>query len=267
MSYGSANISLLEEEIKSNLNDLEKNYLDFIKLFKEINDYKTRIGYASRADYNSFKEDLEEKKAEMNSIIVNIQNSYKYLEQSHPSSKELKKKVKNKVKIINDNFADKLNNYKTIVKEIGDKEKRFSEDNSDGMSLDHSNRFSQSGYSDSGNVSSISEDKLQINEYRDTYLEERQNVIEGVKKISQKVAEISKEIKENVFQQGEMINDIENNVVEVNENTKKADEEIKEVEKITRNQNKRICTLLIIMAILLLIITYIVYTNFFKQKA
>lgn len=267
MSYGNANISLLEEEIKSNLNSLEKNYLEFIKLFKEINDYKARIAYASRADFNSFKEDLEEKKGEMKSIIVNIQNSYKYLEQSNPSSKELKKKVKNKVKIIEDNFDDKLNNYEAMIKEIGEHEKRFSEDYSDRMSIDHSNRLSQSGYSDSGNVSSISEDKLQINEYKDTYLEERQNVIEGVRRISQKVAEISTAIKENVFQQGEMINDIENNVVEVNENTKKADEEIKEVEKITRNQNKRICTLLIIMTILILIITYIVYTNFFKEKA
>ena len=68
--------------------------------------------------------DSKEKKAEMNSIIVNIQNSYKYLEQSHPSSKELKKKVKNKVKIINDNFADKLNNYNAIVKMLEEKNEK-----------------------------------------------------------------------------------------------------------------------------------------------
>ena len=115
-------------------------------------------------------------------------------------------------------------------------------------------RISQS----SDNGSSINGDKIQIHDYKDTYLEQRQIEIENVKKVSAKVAEISNSIKENVFAQGEMMNDIENNVVDVNENTKKADKEIKEVEQITKKQNKRICILLLIMLFLVTVIRYLI---------
>ena len=165
----------------------------------------------------------------------------------------------------NSKFPDKVTEFENITNELNDLEKKYSEEGSLTDSyINGGSRISQS--SDNGSMGSFNGDKVQIHDYKDTYLEQRQIEIENVKKVSAKVAEISNSIKENVFAQGEMMNDIENNVVDVNENTKKADKEIKEVEQITKKQNKRICILILIILFLVSVIGFLItkYLNSWK---
>lgn len=257
-----SNISFLQEEINGHLQTIESKYLEFIKEFNEYNAMKNKVVSGSRREFNRMKDDLSTKKNEISQLIENLTASQDYLENADISDNKLRTKVNKKLKMFNSKFPDKVAEYENITNELNDLEKKYSEDGSLADSYINGSRISQS--SDNGSMSSINADKVQIHDYKDTYLEQRQIEIENVKKVSAKVAEISNSIKENVFAQGEMLNDIENNVVDVNENTKKADKEIKEVEQITKKQNKRICILILIMLFLVSVIGYLI-TKYLKS--
>ena len=258
-----SNISFLQEEINGHLQTLESKYIEFIKEFNEYNSMKVKVVSGSRREYNRMKDELNTKKNEISQLIENLNAAKNYLENADISDNKLRTQVNKKLKMFNSKFPDKVDEYENITNEINDLEKKYSEEGSLADSyINGGSIISQS--SDNGSISSINGDKVQIHDYKDTYLEQRQIEIENVKKVSAKVAEISSSIKENVFAQGEMMNDIENNIVEVNENTKKADKEIKEVEQITKKQNKRICILILIMLFLVSVIGYLI-TKYLKS--
>lgn len=257
-----SNISLLKEEINGHLQTLESNYLEFIKEFNELTEMKEKVLSGSRRDFNHMKDDINSKKNAISKLIETLNASKDYLEEADISDKKMRTQVNKKLKMFNSKFPDKVSEFESMANQLNDLGRKYSEEGSMTDSYINGSRISQS----SDNGSSINGDKIQIHDYKDTYLEQRQIEIENVKKVSAKVAEISNSIKENVFAQGEMMNDIENNVVDVNENTKKADKEIKEVEQITKKQNKRICILLLIMLFLVTVIGYLItkYLNSWK---
>ena len=200
----------------------------------------------------SFKNDLDSLQKNIIQNMGKINNLTKNLKSQETTNEELKKKIKDQIKIIDSRFPDKTKEFKNILIQIYENSKKFPMINSSPSESFRPSEISQNS------ISSFGEHNLQIYEYKDDKLfQDRQEEIEVAKNVSSKIVELADAINTQVKNQGEIINDIENNFIDVQENTKKANKEINEVNKITKKQNKRIFSLLIFIIVLLLIIFYI----------
>ena len=243
---------LLNENIESNLKELQSEYLNFSKNLGELKKFNEKIAVCSKKEFMSFKNDLDSLQKNIIQNMGKINNLTKNLKSQETTNEELKKKIKDQIKIIDSRFPDKTKEFKNILIQIYENSKKFPMINSSPSESFRPSEISQNS------ISSFGEHNLQIYEYKDDKLfQERQEEIEAAKNVSSKIIELADAINTKVKNQGEIINDIENNVIDVQENTKKANKEINEVNKITKKQNKRIISLLIFIIVLLLIIFYI----------
>ena len=243
---------LLNENIESNLKELQSEYLNFSKNLGELKKYNEKIAICSKKEFMSFKNDLDSLQKNIIQNMGKINNLTKNLKSQETTNEELKKKIKDQIKIIDSRFPDKTKEFKNILIQIYENSKKFPMINSSPSESFRPSEISQNS------ISSFGEHNLQIYEYKDDKLfQDRQEEIEVAKNVSSKIVELADAINTQVKNQGEIINDIENNFIDVQENTKKANKEINEVNKITKKQNKRIFSLLIFIIVLLLIIFYI----------
>ena len=243
---------LLNENIESNLKELQSEYLNFSKNLGELKKYNEKIAVCSKKEFMSFKNDLDSLQKNIIQNMGKINNLTKNLKSQETTNEELKKKIKDQIKIIDSRFPDKTKEFKNILIQIYENSKKFPMINSSPSESFRPSEISQNS------ISSFGEHNLQIYEYKDDKLfQDRQEEIEAAKNVSSKIVELADAINTQVKNQGEIINDIENNFIDVQENTKKANKEINEVNKITKKQNKRIFSLLIFIIVLLLIIFYI----------
>ena len=243
---------LLNENIESNLKELQSEYLNFSKNLGELKKFNEKIAVCSKKEFMSFKNDLDSLQKNIIQNMEKINNLTKNLKSQETTNEELKKKIKDQIKIIDSRFPDKTKEFKNILIQIYENSKKFPMINSSPSESFRPSEISQNS------ISSFGEHNLQIYEYKDDKLfQDRQEEIEVAKNVSSKIVELADAINTQVKNQGEIINDIENNVIDVQENTKKANKEINEVNKITKKQNKRIFSLLIFIIVLLLIIFYI----------
>ena len=243
---------LLNENIESNLKELQSEYLNFSKNLGELKKFNEKIAICSKKEFMSFKNDLDSLQKNIIQNMGKINNLTKNLKSQETTNEELKKKIKDQIKIIDSRFPDKTKEFKNILIQIYENSKKFPMINSSPSESFRPSEISQNS------ISSFGEHNLQIYEYKDDKLfQDRQEEIEVAKNVSSKIVELADAINTQVKNQGEIINDIENNVIDVQENTKKANKEINEVNKITKKQNKRIFSLLIFIIVLLLIIFYI----------
>ena len=243
---------LLNENIESNLKELQSEYLNFSKNLGELKKYNEKIAICSKKEFMSFKNDLDSLQKNIIQNMGKINNLTKNLKSQETTNEELKKKIKDQIKIIDSRFPDKTKEFKNILIQIYENSKKFPMINSSPSESFRPSEISQNS------ISSFGEHNLQIYEYKDDKLfQDRQEEIEVAKNVSSKIVELADAINTQVKNQGEIINDIENNFIDVQENTKKANKEINEVNKITKKQNKKIFSLLIFIIVLLLIIFYI----------
>ncbi len=243
---------LLNENIESNLKELQNEYLNFSKNLSELKKYNEKIAICSKKEFMSIKNELDSLQKNIIQNIGKLNNLTKNLKNQDTTNEELKKKIKDQIKMIDTRYPDKLKEYKNILIQIYENSKKFPMINSSPSESFRPSEISQNS------ISSFGEHNLQIYEYKeDKLFQDRQEEIEAAKNVSSKIVELTDAINTQVKNQGEIINDIENNVIDVQENTKKANKEINEVNKITKKQNKRIFSLLIFIIVLLLIIFYI----------
>ena len=243
---------LLNENIESNLKELQNEYYNFSKNLSELKKYNEKIAICSKKEFMSFKNDLDSLQKNIIQNMGKINNLTKNLKSQETTNEELKKKIKDQIKIIDSRFPDKTKEFKNILIQIYENSKKFPMINSSPSESFRPSEISQNS------ISSFGEHNLQIYEYKeDKLFQDRQEEIEVAKNVSSKIVELADAINTQVKNQGEIINDIENNFIDVQENTKKANKEINEVNIITKKQNKRIFSLLIFIIVLLLIIFYI----------
>ena len=243
---------LLNENIESNLKELQSEYFNFSKNLGELKKFNEKIAVCSKKEFMSFKNDLDSLQKNIIQNMGKINNLTKNLKSQETTNEELKKKIKDQIKIIDSRFPDKTKEFKNILIQTHENSKKFPMINSSPSESFRPSEISQNS------ISSFGEHNLQIYEYKDDKLfQDRQEEIEAAINVSSTIVELTDAINTQVKNQGEIINDIENNVIDVQENTKKANKEINEVNKITKKQNKRIFSLLIFIIVLLLIIFYI----------
>lgn len=243
---------LLNGNIESNLKELQNEYLNFSKNLGELKKYNEKIAVCSKKEFISLKNEVDSLQKNLIQNIGKLNNLTKNLKSQETTNEDLKKKIKDQIKLIDTRYPEKIKEYKNILIQIYENSKKFPMINSSPSESFRPSEISQNS------ISSFGEHNLQIYEYKDDKLfQDRQEEIEAAKNVSSKIVELADAINTKVKNQGEIINDIENNVIDVQENTKKANKEINEVNKITKKQNKRIISLLIFIIVLLLIIFYI----------
>ena len=243
---------LLNGNIESNLKELQNEYLNFSKNLGELKKYNEKIAVCSKKEFISLKNEVDSLQKNLIQNIGKLNNLTKNLKSQETTNEDLKKKIKDQIKLIDTRYPEKIKEYKNILIQIYENSKKFPMINSSPSESFRPSEISQNS------ISSFGEHNLQIYEYKDDKLfQDRQEEIEAAKNVSSKIIELADAINTKVKNQGEIINDIENNVIDVQENTKKANKEINEVNKITKKQNKRIISLLIFIIVLLLIIFYI----------
>ena len=243
---------LLNGNIESNLKELQNEYLNFSKNLSELKKYNEKIAICSKKEFISLKNEVDSLQKNLIQNIGKLNNLTKNLKSQETTNEDLKKKIKDQIKLIDTRYPEKIKEYKNILIQIYENSKKFPMINSSPSASFRPSEISQNS------ISSFGEHNLQIYEYKDDKLfQDRQEEIEAAKNVSSKIVELADAINTKVKNQGEIINDIENNVIDVQENTKKANKEINEVNKITKKQNKRIISLLIFIIVLLLIIFYI----------
>ena len=243
---------LLNGNIESNLKELQNEYFNFSKNLGELKKYNEKIAVCSKKEFISLKNEVDSLQKNLIQNIGKLNNLTKNLKSQETTNEDLKKKIKDQIKLIDTRYPEKIKEYKNILIQIYENSKKFPMINSSPSESFRPSEISQNS------ISSFGEHNLQIYEYKDDKLfQDRQEEIEVAKNVSSKIVELADAINTQVKNQGEIINDIENNFIDVQENTKKANKEINEVNKITKKQNKRIFSLLIFIIVLLLIIFYI----------
>ena len=165
-----SNISLLNEEINGHLQTLESKYIEFIKEFNEFSDMKEKVLSGSRRDFNHMKEDITAKKNAISKLIETLNASKDYLEDADVSDKKTRTAVNKKLKMFNSKFPDKVSEFENMANQLSDIQRKYSEEGSMTDSyINGGSRISQG--SENGSMSSINGDKVQIHDYKDTYLE------------------------------------------------------------------------------------------------
>lgn len=99
---------------------------------------------------------------------------------------------------------------------------------------------------------------------QDDYLKNRCNELEEMKKVASQIKSISDNMKQEIFVQGEKLNQIDGNVDEVKKNVINADIEIVEAKKNSTADTKRFCMLTGIIVFILVSLFLIMFFYVFK---
>ena len=120
------------------------------------------------------------------------------------------------------------------------------------------NNYNNNNNNDNENNNENDEiNNIQIKVYQNSEaMLKRTEQLENIRNISNTVAQLSDDIKTEVYNQGDILNNIEENVEKVNENTKKGAKEIKETEIITNKSKKNLYLLCLLILFLIGLIIY-----------
>jgi t-SNARE complex subunit (syntaxin) len=90
-------------------------------------------------------------------------------------------------------------------------------------------------------------------------LERRKEELEGIKKVTGQIVDITNHMKMEVSVQSENLTKIESHVQEIQSNTKKAEFEIDAAEKDTRSHTKKYCIIAIVIIFFLISLFLLLY--------
>jgi methyl-accepting chemotaxis protein len=214
----------------------------------------------------------------MPEIIKAVDNLVDNLLQADFKDLNLKAKVNEQVKIINERLKPKQKDLSNLLNNIVEKETKLARKISRVgiediiMNYESSSRMdTDSNLETEGNKKprgSFRESRLVVQELVDNseYLRKRQEELEDIKKISTQVKEITQVMASEVTNQAVGLKSIEDSVTQANLNVHKAEFEIEQAEKITRGGGKKICCLLWLIIFLVTSIIAIVLVIFLGKS-
>ena len=247
---------LSRKEIEEQIDSFESIYNTLTKRINEYVDYLENVSSRTKdnAEIKEREEEIEKLRTNYISLEDNLSNSLISLERKQ------RKKITNILDTARKKLPDFLNKYEKAKK---DKNENMSQ--SDSADRKHSVNTISSANSEMEMEKMKLEGKIEVLEYKDTFLEDRQKQLESVKTITGQCYEISESIRTNVHNQGQMLDEIENNVVDMKDNVEKGAKEVKEINQLSKKQNKRIIIIILIALFLLLISIYSIYKTFIKK--
>ena len=245
-----------------------------VHLKKEINEISNLHNEIMLIEYSEddFKDHYYKyKKSKKNFLekLQSIKDSINFLSQTDVNTDKLLKKKQDCL----DQTIEFINKYEenTLEKinEIDKKTKNWQEN------LNNKNISNNNNSNDMSESLLPPEDNEEINQYqlqatallnRNDFLNQRDNEIKDIHKISGMINGLSEEMKKNVYEGGLKLNTIEENVEHTVQNAYKAEREIDKAKKIESKNRKKLCCILwiaifIIVAIISLI--FLIFRNNF----
>lgn len=106
--------------------------------------------------------------------------------------------------------------------------------------------------------------QAQINNLKNSNLNQREEEIKNIHELASKVNEISEQAKTNVKEQADILNDIESNIIKADENITKAEKEIVKAKKDEFKSKRCLKYIICSMIIVILMFIYLIYHFFSK---
>jgi t-SNARE complex subunit (syntaxin) len=243
---------LIENENEKNLKILEELYLKINKDLKTLEKIFNTDNNELPFEQNNYKK-----------CKIILQNNFnkifsldKILKNSENENLEIKNKIKKKLENIK-NINKKFNDFEYYIENL---EKRMIEHvpfyQSDLINTNY-NLIDNNNNNNDNNNENDEFNNIQIKVYQNSEaMLKRTEQLENIKNISSTVAQLSDDIKTEVYNQGDILNNIEENVEKVEENTTKGLKEIKETEIITKKSKKNLYFLSLIILFLIGLIIY-----------
>ena len=104
--------------------------------------------------------------------------------------------------------------------------------------------------------------QAQINNLKNSNLNQREEEIKNIHELASKVNEISEQAKTNVNKQADILNDIESNIIKADENITKAEKEIVKAKKDEFKSKRCLKYIICLMVIVISMFIYLIYRFF-----
>ena len=224
------------------LDDMEKKLKDLQRVIESLKTYNEELEGYSNQNYINYKSDIKENIDAAFSLPEEIKRIGNEIEDMEINRADLLKKKDRKQIILN-----KLENFEReaeeLVTRVQQKEKRF-----DGISEETSSNMQREN-SIGGQMKLLSLEK------NSEIMDKRNEDLAKVHEASSELNKLSEVMKKEVYQQGEMLNDIEAHVEKTETNINKAKEQIKEADKLQKEGGKKTrCFIFIVLGVVAAIV-------------
>jgi hypothetical protein len=229
------------------INDIQENCNSILK--KESNNLKDVYDIVKNNDEVNFKEishKYYDSKNKYLEIYDKIKNDITHLDLVNED-----KKIRNQLNEIK-NFYDKIDkSTREYIKYI------------DSIFFQNNIEDSKEPEFDDSNIK-LNLQQAQINNLKNSNLNQREEEIKNIHELASKVNEISEQAKTNVKEQADILNDIESNIIKADENITKAEKEIVKAKKDEFKSKRCLKYIICSMIIVILMFIYLIYRFFSK---
>lgn len=229
------------------INDIQEKCNSILK--KESNNLKDVYDIVKNNDEVNFKEishKYYDSKNKYLEIYDKIKNDITHLDLVNED-----KKIRNQLNEIK-NFYDKIDkSTREYIKYI------------DSIFFQNNIEDTKEPEFDDSNIK-LNLQQAQINNLKNSNLNQREEEIKNIHELASKVNEISEQAKTNVKEQADILNDIESNIIKADENITKAEKEIVKAKKDEFKSKRYLKYIICSMIIVILMFIYLIYHFFSK---
>lgn len=229
------------------INDIQEKCNSILK--KESNNLKDVYDIVKNNDEVNFKEishKYYDSKNKYLEIYDKIKNDITHLDLVNED-----KKIRNQLNEIK-NFYDKIDkSTREYIKYI------------DSIFFQNNIEDTKEPEFDDSNIK-LNLQQAQINNLKNSNLNQREEEIKNIHELASKVNEISEQAKTNVNKQADILNDIESNIIKADENITKAEKEIVKAKKDEFKSKRCLKYIICSMIIVILMFIYLIYHFFSK---
>jgi t-SNARE complex subunit (syntaxin) len=230
------------------INDIQEKCNSILK--KESNNLKDVYDIVKNNDEVNFKEishKYYDSKNKYLEIYDKIKNDITHLDLVNED-----KKIRNQLNEIK-NFYDKIDkSTREYIKYI---DSIFIQNNIEDIEDTKESEF------DDSNIK-LNLQQAQINNLKNSNLNQREEEIKNIHELASKVNEISEQAKTNVKEQADILNDIESNIIKADENITKAEKEIVKAKKDEFKSKRCLKYIICLMVIVISMFIYLIYRFF-----
>ena len=207
-----------------NEDDIKQTYTNYQRIVSNVKDYHKKI---SKDDYGESQ--LKKDKKKLSGIVKQYETILNKIKNSDNTET---------IRIINEGLEKVKEDTDEKVKEIKEKLDQLKED----VNVEMEDRENIENNNEDVNGEGIQEQtQVQTNLFEtEEYLQKRREELQKVHKTAAIIADTAKKIKQDLYQQGEMLNNIEENVNNAQDNVDKAGKEINKANELSKGNNKRL---------------------------
>ena len=206
-----------EDNSKQILNSLQEAFIKFEKNYDSLNDYNKRLPSLTEKEYLKRSLEAHSLVSEIKTNLSDINNYLGKLESMVITDKSLQESLSEIMKTINKKIQPKQNNLDSLIKDIlnkeGDKNLSLGVSLKSRISLQHENSFQNNKEpirDKELNEQLLIKGNIEIKdlEFTEQVLNDRKAELEEIQKISAQMRELTHNMQDNVYAQGEKLSKI-----------------------------------------------------------